>query len=254
MGTLINRIVLSVSLSMVMLSLSPMAFGATAKPTSKPTSKPTIASTSTATSKPTTKASVKPSTTGSVKPSTTVTVTKKPVVKKVVTPKKKIFYKKKNVKVTPSKSPAWPPKSFEGWRSFQDVYWKTAVSQADQRGILSDLRQKTFFADQMKDGTCTKLACGVIQLASTSGCKWWQIDSVLSRPTSTSDQTPIALGTIRTLLSSTKARERATVWLVSTEPLKFSDETFTKVTDIYCNHMPSTEKLNTNTYTPNATQ
>ena len=246
MGTLIKRIVLSVSLSMVMLSLSPMAYGATAKPTPKPTSKPTIASTSAATSKPTTKASVKPS--------TTVTVTKKPVVKKVVTPKKKIVYKKKNVKVTPSKSPAWPPKSFEGWKSVEDVYWKTSISQNEQNGILSNRSQKTFFSEQMKDKTCTKFACGVIQLAATDGCRWWQIDSLLSRPTSSTDQTPIVLGGIRTLLGSTKARERATVWLVSTEPLKFSDDTFTKVTDIYCNHMPSTEKLNINIYTPINTQ
>ena len=250
MGTLIKRIVLSVSLSMVMLSLSPMAYGATSKPTpkptSKPTSKPTIASTSAATSKPTTKASVKPS--------TTVTVTKKPVVKKVVTPKKKIVYKKKNVKVTPSKSPAWPPKSFEGWKSVEDVYWKTSISQNEQNGILSNRSQKTFFSEQMKDKTCTKFACGVIQLAATDGCRWWQIDSLLSRPTSSTDQTPIVLGSIRTLISSTKARERATVWLVSTEPLKFSDDTFTKVTDIYCNHMPSTEKLNINIYTPINTQ
>ena len=250
MGTLIKRIVLSVSLSMVMLSLSPMAYGATSKPTpkptSKPTSKPTIASTSAATSKPTTKASVKPS--------TTVTVTKKPVVKKVITPKKKIVYKKKNVKVTPSKSPAWPPKSFEGWKSVEDVYWKTSISQNEQNGILSNRSQKTFFAEQMQDKTCTKFACGVIQLAATDGCRWWQIDSALSRPTSSTDQTPIVLGSIRTLISSTKAQERATVWLVSTEPLKFSDDTFTKVTDIYCNHMPSTEKLNINIYTPINTQ
>ena len=100
----------------------------------------------------------------------------------------------------------------------------------------------------------TKFACGVIQLAATDGCRWWQIDSALSRPTSSTDQTPIVLGSIRTLISSTKARERATVWLVSTEPLKFSDDTFTKVTDIYCNHMPSTEKLNINIYTPINTQ
>ena len=227
-----------------------MAYGATSKPTpkptSKPTSKPTIASTSAATSKPTTKASVKPS--------TTVTVTKKPVVKKVITPKKKIVYKKKNVKVTPSKSPAWPPKSFEGWKSVEDVYWKTSISQNEQNGILSNRSQKTFFSEQMKDKTCTKFACGVIQLAATDGCRWWQIDSLLSRPTSSTDQTPIVLGSIRTLISSTKARERATVWLVSTEPLKFSDDTFTKVTDIYCNHMPSTEKLNINIYTPINTQ
>jgi hypothetical protein len=234
MGTLINRKFISVSLALVILNFSPMAYGDTPAPTES--------------------SSASPVSIASVMASPTPTLTKKPIAKKVSKPKKRVTYKRKIILVTPSKSPGWPPMSFEGWRSFQDVYWKTAVSQADQRGILSDLRQKTFFADQMKDRTCTKFACGVIQIAATVGCQWWEIDSVLSRPTSTSDQTPIALGTIRTLLSSTKAKERATVWLVSTEPLKFSDETFTKVTDIYCNHMPSTEKLNTNTYTPNATQ
>ncbi|CAB4586414.1 unannotated protein [freshwater metagenome] len=241
MGTLINRVVLTVSLALVLAGTTPPTYGATSKPTSSPTSKPTSKTVPTPTAKTTSKTSPLPK--------TSVAPTKKPAVKTVIKPKKKIVYKKRNVKITPSKSPAWPPKSFEGWKSVDDVYWKTSISQKEQNGILSDLRQKTFFSEQMKDKTCTKFACGVIALAATDGCRWWQIDSVLSRPTSATDPTPIVIGSIRTLLSSTKARERATVWLVSTESLKFSDDTFTKVTDIYCNHMPSTEKLNTNTYT-----
>ncbi len=196
-----------------------MAMGATGAIAATPTSKP----------------SAKPS----VKATTKAQSTKKPVAKKYVA-------KKMNAKVTPSPAPSWPPSKKEKWTLETNLYFRIP-SKKEQSGVLSNKYEKTYFSDAMKNLTCNRFACGVIQVISATGCNWWEIDATVSRATSPTDKTKIIMGTLRTLFGPTKPQQRVTAWMVSTEPLQLG--TTTTLQDIYCYHSVSIEKLPSNTYT-----
>lgn len=231
--------VLSIIVAAAMIASSSTALAATTKPTPKPT----VKSTAKATVKPTAKATVKPT----PKPSASPKVTKKPVTKKPVlkktTAKKKTVYKRKVVKVSPSPSPKWPPSKAAGWTVNGEVYAKVPTN-AELLGVLS---AAAALASQVKP--CSKFACGAVNIASTTGCTWWEINSTVSGPLSETDPTIVPYGTLRTTAKGTKAKQIITVLLISTEALK------PKVTvggiNISCYHSPVTEKIPTNVYTPN---
>lgn len=201
--------------------------------TTKPTPKPTVKATAKATPKPTPRPSAK----------ATPKVTKKPVAKKKAAPtKKRTVYKRKVVKVSPSPSPKWPP-STKGWKINGEVYAKVPTN-TELLGVLS---AAAALATQVKP--CSKFACGAVDIASTTGCTWWEIYSTVSGPLSATDSTPVPYGTLRTTAKGTNPKQIITVLLISTEPLK------PKVTvggiNISCYHSPVTEKIPTNVYTLN---
>lgn len=245
---------LSIILAGAMIASTSTVLAAATKPTPKPTAKATAKVTPKPTVKTTKKATVKPTPKPSAKATPKVTkkaVTKKPVTKKPVTKrpvvkkttvKKRPVYKRKIVKVSPSPSPRWPPTT-KGWTVNGEVYAKVPTN-TELLGVLS---AAAALATQVKP--CSKFACGAVDIASTTGCTWWEIDSTVSGPLSATDSTIVPYGTLRTTAKGTNPKQIITVLLISTEPLK------PKVTvggiNISCYHSPVTEKIPTNVYTLN---
>ena len=170
-----------------------------------------------------------------VKP--TAKATAKPVVKKPVV-KKPVVRKKKVVKVIPTPKPVWPPK---GFRANGGIYAKVPTS-AELLAILSADKTLTLQAKQ-----CVKNACGVVRVASATGCTWWEITSTVSGPTSANDALPMVLGKLRTTLKATPAKKVLTVYLITTEPL--GPDVSVGSLSISCYHSPATERVPSNVYT-----
>jgi len=220
--------VLSIIVAVAMIASTSTALAATTKPTPKPTAKATAKPTP----KPTPKVTPKP---------TKKAVTKKPVVKKT-TAKKRTVYKRKVVKVSPSPSPKWPPTS-SGWKANGEVYAKVPTN-TELLGVIS---AAAALATQVKP--CAKFACGAVDIGSTTGCTWWEIDSTVLGPLSDTDPSIVPYGTLRTTAKGTDPKQIITVLLISTEPLK-PKVTVGKI-NISCYHSPVTEKIPTNVYTVN---
>ena len=149
-----------------------------------------------ATAEPTVKA------TASAKPTATAkaTASAKPTATKKATPTKKA--PKKKVRVSPSPKPVWPPKGFvaEG-----DVYAKIPTSK-ELVGIISASKS---LALQIKD--CEEFICGSVQVASATGCTWWEV------VTDTYGADNAKLGTLNSAHAVSKAREIKTIITVSPE-------------------------------------
>jgi len=242
--------VLSIIVAVAMIASTSTALAATSKPTPKPTPKATAKSTKKAvakkpavktTTKSTKKAVAKKST---VKKTTTKkrTVIKRPSVKKTTT-KKRTVYKRQVVKVSPSPSPTWPPSGFS--HPSGEIYYKIPTSKE----LASLASADALLTSQLQNCLPNKFACGVVRLASVTGCTWWEIDSIIYGPLSATDSSIVPYGTLRTTAKGTNAKQIVTVLLISTEPLK------PKVTvsglNISCYHSPVTEKIPTNVYTIN---
>jgi hypothetical protein len=220
--------VLSIIVAVAMIASTSAVLAATTKPTPKPIAKPTV------------KASAKPT----HKPSPKATP-KKPVAKKITT-KKKSAYRPKPVKVSPSPSPKWPPTT-KGWTVNREVYAKVPTNNE----LLGVLSAAAALATQVK--VCLKFACGAVDIASTNGCTWWEIDSTVSGPLSPTDSTRVPYGTLRTTAKGTNKKQITTVLLISTELLKKNLKKNVSVggINISCYHSPVTEKVPTNVYRQN---
>lgn len=240
--------VLSIIVAVAMIASTSTALAATTKPTPKPTPK--------ATAKSTKKASAKPATKKATPKSTKKTVTKKPTVKKTTARstkkavarkpavKKRTVYKRQVVKVSPSPSPKWPA-GLSQQNSTSEIYYRIPTND-ELRGLVS---ADKLLSAQLTKCLPTKFACGVVRIASTTGCTWWEIDSTVFGPLSTTDTSMVPYGTLRTTAKGTDPKQIITVLLISAEPLK------PKITvggiNISCHHSPVTEKIPTNVYTIN---
>ncbi len=169
---------------LILTITAPSSFAATAKPTPKATSK----------AAPTKKALPK-------KTTAKKTVTKKPVVKRKV-------YARKSVKPTPK--PVWPPKGFKE----NDGVYARVPSGTELVGLLSS---KTTLAKTV--AACEASACGAVYIASATDCAWWEVNASIFGPSFADITTYVPYGTLRMLLSGTKAHTVTPVFLVSTEPL-----------------------------------
>ena len=203
--------VTSLCLVVVLALLAPAAAAASAA-TKKPTPKATAKVTAKATAKPTAKPSAKPTVKPSVKASAKPTTTKKPVVKK----KKK---KRAKVRVTPSPKPAWPPKGFsvEG-----EVYAKVPTAK-ELVGLIS---ANSYLSKQIKE--CTTYICGAVQVASETGCLWWEAIATIT------DAQGSKLGELNTSFNSSGTREFKVLLLVSPETVEKGGAA--KITSVICHH------------------
>ncbi|CAN2182261.1 hypothetical protein MCEMRE182_00312 [Candidatus Nanopelagicaceae bacterium] len=214
----------SLCLAVVLAFAAPAAGAATKKPTPKPTAKvtakasakasakPTVKATSKTTSKPTAKASAKASSKPTVKASAKPTATKKPVVKK----KKK---KRAKVRVSPSPKAAWPPKGFsvEG-----EVYAKVPTAK-ELVGLIS---ANSYLSKQIKQ--CTTYICGAVQVASETGCLWWEAIANIT------DAQGDKLGELNTSFNSSSDREFKVLLLISPETVEKGGAA--KITSVICHH------------------
>ncbi len=167
----------------------------------------------------------------------------KPTKKAVV--KKKVATKKSKKRLSPSPSPKWPP---VGFKSSGDVFAKIPRAK-ELIGTASNDKKLARALAQKVDGVpvCEKFSCGAIQIASLSGCTWWEVNAQLAGVTSAEDATRITFGTIRTLVRATEPKEIVTVLLVSQEPLELNH----RVSGISanCHHDAPSEKIPSSTYT-----
>ncbi len=191
---------------------------ATSKPTSKATYKATSKATSKATAKPTSKATATTNSTSKPK------VTKKPVVRKV---KKK----RPKIRVTPSPKPSWPPQGFsvEG-----EVYAKVPTAQ-EQVGLIS---ANASLAKQIK--ACTTFICGSVQVASETGCLWWEVISVIS------DGDGKKLGDLTSAFPKSNARDVKLLIVVS--PENGDKGGSAKIGSVICHHEDRVTNDSTSTY------
>ena len=200
--------VASLFLILALSFASPAAEAATKKPTPKPTTKVTAK----ASAKPSAKASAKTSSNPTAKASAKPKITKKPVVKK----KKK---KRAKVRVSPSPKPVWPPKGFsvEG-----EVYAKVPTSQ-ELIGLIS---ANSYLSKQIKQ--CTTYICGAVQVASETGCLWWEAIATIT------DAQGAKLGELNSSFNSSAERELKVLLLVSPETVEKGGAA--KITSVICHH------------------
>lgn len=193
-GNTLKQVVLIAVLLFSLIAPLPSVVAATS--TAKPTAKPTVKATAKPTAKPTVAPSKKATASPTVKPSTKATP--KPTVKKPA-PKKKT---KKKIRVTPSPKPVWPPKGFivNG-----EVYAKVPTNK-ELVGIISAQRA---LSAQIKN--CTDYICGAIQVASETGCTWWEANSDVFNGAG------VKLGTLTTSHAVTLPKEIKTIISVSPE-------------------------------------
>ena len=167
-------------------------------------------------------------------------VVKKPVVKKRVV-KKRTASTRKVMKISPSPAPAWPPR---GFHENSKVYAKVPTSK-ELIGVLSAAKP---LAAQVKK--CSAFACGAVQVASSTGCTWWEITSNVSGPTSDSDRKLRILGALRTTAVGTKPHQIVTLLLISTEPLKKGVKL--GGINVNCYHSRVTGRVPSNSYLVNS--
>ena len=175
--------------------------------TKKPTPKPTVKVSTKATVKPTLKSTAK----------ATAKATPKATKKKAVVKKKK--KKRAKVRVTPSPKPSWPPKGFavEG-----EVYAKIPTAK-ELVGLIS---ANSNLGKQIKQ--CSTYICGSIQVASETGCIWWEVNAVVS------DAQGAKLGELSSAFGSSKEREFKTLIVVSPETVEKGGSA--KITSVLCHH------------------
>jgi len=195
------------------------------------------ASAATTTPKPTASAKATAKPTATAKPAATK---KAPVKKKVVKKKPK---KKKRISLTPAPAPAWPPKGFS---VTEDVYAKVPSKLKDIVGVIST---QPYLAKQVKN--CETYVCGYVQVASVSGCLWWEaLSTIVARDGR-------KLGDLKTAHGGSNPQEIRTFIIVSPEPV--ASGTKSVLTSVIChrntrdNKDPSTQysKVETSTSTSN---
>ena len=147
-------------------------------------------------------------------PTPKASVTKKAPVKKAPVKKAPVKKKKKNVKLSPSPSPKWPPAGFKTDPLGETKLYLKVPTAKELVGILS---AKSTLASQIKD--CTKFTCGAVIVASETGCRWWKVTGDVVGATSAEDRKLKTFGSVSTSITRSAAKQIVTVLLVTTEPI-----------------------------------
>ncbi len=148
-------------------------------------------------------------------PTPKASVTKKAPVQKAPVKKAPVKKKKKkNVKLSPSPSPKWPPAGFKTDPLGETKLYLKVPTAKELVGILS---AKSTLASQIKD--CTKFTCGAVIVASETGCRWWKVTGDVVGATSAEDRKLKTFGSISTSITRSAAKQIVTVLLVTTEPI-----------------------------------
>jgi hypothetical protein len=190
-------------------------------------SAPTLtAATSSAKPTATAKATAKPTASAKATPS----ATKKAPVKKKVVKKKPVKKKKKRISLTPAPAPAWPPK---GFTVTEDVYAKVPSKLSEIVGVIST---QPYLAKQV--ASCETYICGYVQVASVSGCLWWEALSTIVAGDGRK------LGDLKTAHGGSNPREIRTFIIISPEPVASKSKSV--LTSVIC-HRNSRDTTNPST-------
>jgi hypothetical protein len=132
---------------------------------------------------------------------------------------KKKKKKKAKVRITPSPKPAWPPSGFsvEG-----EVYAKVPTSK-ELVGLIS---ANTSLQKRIKE--CSTFICGSVQVASETGCTWWEVIATVS------DAQGAKLGDLTSAFGKSEAREFKTLIVISPESSEKGGAT--KIVSVICHH------------------
>jgi len=155
--------------------------------------------------------------------------------KKSEVTKKKSKKPRKISKPLPSPSPKWPPK---GFKRADNVYISTPKSEKELVGVLS---AKTTLLSEIR--ACEKRVCAVVYVASSSKCKWWEVQSIVI------GRYADVLGNLQTFAKGSKAKEVKTIILISQEPV----EDYAEILNMkaFCRNDEITGKIPKNIFTPN---
>ena len=154
--------------------------------------------------------------------------------------KRKVSVRKK-IPTLPSPSPKWPPANFNHEKD-GTVYAKIP-SFEELKGMASN--SPTLTADLKK---CEANTCGAVIVASETSCVWWEVDSVVSGPSSADPTIRTPYGSLRTLAPATNAKSIMPILLISPEPL--GDGVSVGGIIAKCWSQAGTEKIPANIYTP----
>lgn len=149
--------------------------------------------------------------------------------------------------LTPSPSPAWPPKGF-----VKSIYGNTFIKIPTAKelvGLASNDKTLTRALAKTVDGipVCEKYSCGAVQVVSLTGCTWWVITADIKGATSVDDKTLKLFGTVRTTIGETGPKKYTTVLIVSSEVIELRH--FVANIKASCRKDVPTEKVPGTTYT-----
>ena len=161
---------------------------------------------------PATAATKSPTPTPQASTAKKVTPTPKASPTKKAPVKKAPVKKKKNVKLSPSPSPKWPPAGFKTDPLGETKMYLKVPNTKELIGILS---AKTALASQIKD--CTKFTCGAVIVASEIGCRWWKVTGDVVGATSAEDRTLKTFGTVSVSVTRSAAKQLVTILMVTPE-------------------------------------
>ena len=122
------------------------------------------------------------------------------------------------VSLTPAPSPAWPPK---GFTENDGIYAKVPSKLSDIVGVIST---QPYLAKQVIN--CESFICGYVQVASVSGCLWWEVFSTVV----TRDGRK--LGDLKTAHGASNPREIRTFIIIS--PEKIASKAKSVLTSVVC--------------------
>ncbi len=161
---------------------------------------------------PATAATKSPTPTPQASTAKKVTPTPKASPTKKAPVKKAPVKKKKNVKLSPSPSPKWPPAGFKTDPLGETKMYLKVPNTKELIGILS---AKTALASQIKD--CTKFTCGAVIVASETGCRWWKVTGDVVGAISAEDRTLKTFGTVSVSVTRSAAKQLVTILMVTPE-------------------------------------
>jgi hypothetical protein len=138
--------------------------------------------------------------------------------------------KKKRISLTPAPAPAWPPK---GFTVTEDVYAKVPSKLSEIVGVIST---QPYLAKQVK--SCETYICGYVQVASVSGCLWWEALSTIVAGDGRK------LGDLKTAHGGSNPREIRTFIIISPEPVASRSKSV--LTSVIC-HRNSRDTTNPST-------
>ncbi len=206
-----SRLTVALATFLSLVLVAPAALGATKKPSPKATVK------ATATRKATPTVSAKATSKATASSKSSATPKASPTKKKVVKKKKK---KVVRISLTPLPTPVWPPKGF-----IQDG---EVFASIPSREVLDKSVSIPGFAQQIKN--CLTYACGKVQVATETGCLWWEITTTIYLANGRK------LGVLTTVHAGSKAREVKLFFPASTELI--DQGALGRVTSVQCHHSP----------------
>ena len=177
-------------------------------------------------------------------PTPTPTVTESPTPTPTVTasPNPKATPKKK--KKTPKKKPGapsppakWPPK---GFKVMDNIYWRTPSVET----MMNVAANNAALTRAIR--ACKKFSCGRIQVASITGCLYWEIESKVVTRNLDIPGSFLTMGMLRTLVKTSSEKQVVTAVLRS--GVEYSPTVAVVPTAVVCHQDQTTEKIPSNSY------